>query len=92
MDAVSRSTGLAVLCGVDRGEVASDVSGPFLVLLHFERGRFDHTTGRGGAPSSIVFHVAPQIISFFRKGTVAHCACLFGHGDDDADLIGNAIG
>ena len=25
-------------CGVDRGEVASDVSDPCLVLLHFERG------------------------------------------------------
>ena len=52
LDVVSQSTGLAAaraaLCGVDRGEVASDVSDPCLVLLHFERGRFEHGE-RGGA-------------------------------------------
>ena len=38
----------AALYGFCRGEGVSDVSDPFLVLLHFEHGRFEHGE-RGGA-------------------------------------------
>ena len=35
------------LYGFDRGEAVPDVSDPFLVLLHFEHGRFEHGERRG---------------------------------------------